>query len=69
MPALNLDIYISLKISLKISLVNHEENTYENYNRVVFLNVIKTRLFLSSNFCDLENINFPTFMRINALRG
>ena len=33
----------------------------ENHNRVVFVYAIKTRLFFSSNFLGLENINFQTF--------
>ena len=42
----------------------HEENTKENYNRVVSLYVIKTRVFICEeevNFLGLENINFQTF--------
>ena len=33
----------------------------ENHEREVTLNVIKTRLLSSSNFCVLENVNFQTF--------
>ena len=42
----------------------HEENTKENYNRVVSLYVIKTHVFICKeevNFLSLENINYQTF--------
>ena len=53
----------------KTDLIIHGENTKENNNRVVPLNVIKARLIFSSNVCRVENINFQTFFANQSNKG
>ena len=52
-----------------MSLIIHEENRKENHNLIMSLNVIKTRLLFSSNFCGLENTNFQTFCTNQRVKG